>query len=107
MDQVLKRSVFLQRIVHKELGDTIAEQMLIEFAENEHPIFRATTPLSRGSLKSKGRGKSSTHYAADQNTLDSIYRNILSLNQLSVYGAVAAVCEDFEGHKIDRENLRF
>ena len=35
----------------------IAEQMLLEFAESGHPIFRATTPLSRGSLKSKRRGK--------------------------------------------------
>ena len=37
--------------------DNIAEQMLLEFAESGHPIFRATTPLSRGQLKSKGRGK--------------------------------------------------
>ena len=41
--------------------DNIAEQMLLEFAESGHPIFRATTPLSRGQLKSKGRGKLSIH----------------------------------------------
>ena len=34
--------------------DNIAEQLLLEFAESGHPIFRATTPLSRGALKSKG-----------------------------------------------------
>ena len=28
--------------------DNIAEKMLLEFAESGHPIFRATTPLSRG-----------------------------------------------------------
>ena len=28
-----------------------------------------------------------------------IYRIILSVNQLSVYGAVAAVCEEFESHQ--------
>ena len=75
------------------------EQMLLEFAESGHPIFCATTPLSRGSLKSKGRGKLSIHFAADQDTIDTIYRIILSVNQLSVYGAVAAVCEEFEGHQ--------
>ena len=32
-------------------------------------------------------------------TIDTIYRIILSVNQLSVYGAVAAVCEEFEGHQ--------
>ena len=73
--------------------------MLLEFAESGHLIFRATTPLSRGSLKSKGRGKLSIHFAANQDTIDTIYRIILSVNQLSVYGAVAAVCEEFEDHQ--------
>ena len=73
--------------------------MLLEFAESGHPIFRATTPLSRGQLKSKGRGKLSIHFAADQDTIDTIYRIILSVNQLSIYGAAAAVCEEFESHQ--------
>ena len=73
--------------------------MLLEFAESGHPIFRATTPLSRGQLKSKGRGKLSIHFTADQDTVDTIYRIILSVNQLSVYGAVAATCEEFESHQ--------
>ena len=79
--------------------DNIAEEMLLEFAESGHPIFRATTPLSRGQLKSKGRGKLSIHFAADQDPIDTIYRIILSVNQLSVYGAVAAICEEFENHQ--------
>ena len=79
--------------------DNIAEQMLLEFAESGHPVFRATTPLSRGQLKSKGRGKLSIHFTADPDTVDTIYRIILSVNQLSVYGAVAAVCEEFESHQ--------
>ena len=41
----------------------------------------------------------SKNFAADQDTIDTIYRIILSVNQLSVYGAVAAVCEEFEGHQ--------
>ena len=79
--------------------DNVAEQMLLEFAESGHPIFRATTPLSRCALKSKGRGKLSIHFAADQDTIDTIYRIILSVKQLTVYGAVAAICEEFEGHQ--------
>ena len=73
--------------------------MLLLFAESGHPIFRSTTPLSRGKLKSKGKGKVSIHFTADQDTVDTIYRTILSVNQLSVYGAVAAVCEEFESHQ--------
>ena len=73
--------------------------MLLEFAESGHPTFRATTPLSRCILKSKGRVKLSIHFTADGDTIDTIYRMILSVNQLSVYGAVAAVCEEIESHQ--------
>ena len=34
--------------------DRMAEKMMLEFAESGHPVFRATSPLSRGQLKSKG-----------------------------------------------------
>ena len=77
--------------------DNIAADMLLRFAESGHPIFPSTTPLSRGQLKSKGRGKLSIHFSADQDTVDTIYRILLSVNQLSIYGAVAAICEEFVG----------
>ena len=83
--------------------DHIAEDMLLEFAESGHPIFRATTPLSRCQLKSKGKGKVSIHFSADQDTVDTIYRIILSVNQLSIYGAVAATCDEYEGHQDSTE----
>ena len=73
--------------------DYVAEEMLLKFAESGHPIFRSTTPMSRGKLKSKRKGK------ADQDTVDTIYRVVLSVNQLSVYGAVAAICDEYEGHQ--------
>ena len=73
--------------------------MLLEFAESGHRTFRATTPLFRGILKSKGRGKLSIHFAADELTIETIFRIILSVNQLSIYGAVAALCEEFINHQ--------
>ena len=79
--------------------DHIAEEMLLLFAESGHPIFRSTTPLSRGKLQSKGKGKVSIHFTADQDTVDTIYRIILSVNQLSVYGAVAAICDEYVNHQ--------
>ena len=78
------------------IWDHIAEKMLVEFAESGHPIFRATTPLSRCTLKSKGYGKLSIHFAADQETIETIFRIIASANQLSRYGAVAEMCEEYE-----------
>ena len=74
----------------------IAEKMLVEFAESGCPIFRATTPLSRGKLKSKGHGKLSIHFAADQETIETIFRIIVSANQLSLDGPVANMCEECE-----------
>ena len=70
--------------------------LLVDFAESGCPIFRATTPLSRGQLKSKGYGKLSIHFAAVQETIETIFRIIVSANQLSLYGAVAEMCEEYE-----------
>ena len=96
LDQVLQRNGILRkRIVHKELG-TILRKMLLQFAESGHPIFRATTPLSMGILKSKGHGKLSIHFAADELTIETIFRIIAVANQLSLCGAVANMCEEFE-----------
>ena len=62
--------------VHSPQGawDHIAEDMLLEFAESGHPIFRATTPLSRGQLKSKGHGKLSIHFTAHHPTIETFCR---------------------------------
>ena len=79
--------------------DHIADEMLLEFAESGQPIFRATTPLSRRKLKSKGHGKLSIHFTADYPTIETVFRIIISANQLSIYGAVAAICEEFEDHQ--------
>ena len=79
--------------------DHIAEDMLLRFAESGHPTFRVTTPLSRGILKSKRHGKLSIHFTADVDTIDAIYRIILSVNQLSVHGTVTAIYEEFEDHQ--------
>ena len=78
------------------IWDKIAERMLLEFAESGCPIFRATSPLSRGQLKSKGHGQLSIHYAADLVTVETILRIIVSASQVSLYGAVAEICEEYE-----------
>ena len=71
-------------------------KMMLEFAESGHPIFRATNPFSRCRLKSKGHGNLSTHYCADGCTIETIFRRIISVNQLSIHGAVAEMCEEYE-----------
>ena len=68
--------------------------MMIKFGESGHPVFRATSPLSRGTLKSKGGGKLSFHFWADGDTIETVFRTIISVNQLSIHGAVPDVCEE-------------
>ena len=73
--------------------------MLLEFAESGYPTFRPTTPLSRRIIKSKGHEKLSIHFTADYPTIETVFRIIISANQLSIYGAVATICEEFETHQ--------
>ena len=68
--------------------------MMIKFGESGHPVFRATSPFSRRSLKSKGGGQLSIHFCADGDTTETVLRTIISVNQLSIYGAVPDVCEE-------------
>ena len=75
--------------------DRIAEQMMLTFAESTHPVFRSTNPLSRGVLKSKGGGKLSMHFCADQGTIETVFcAQFISVNQLSICGAVSNLCEE-------------
>ena len=75
--------------------DRVAELMMINFGESGHPVFLATSPLSRGTLKSKGGGKLSIHFCADGGTIETVFRTIISVNQLSIYGAVSDLCEEY------------
>ena len=55
------------------IWDNIAEKMLLEFD-----------------------GKLSIHFAATQATIKTVFRITVSANQLSRYGAVAEMCEEYE-----------
>ena len=50
--------------------------------------------MKRGTLKSNGGGKLSIHFCGDPQTDEVIFRTIISVNQLSAYGAVADMCEE-------------
>ena len=75
--------------------DRDAESMMIKFGESGHPVFRATSPLSRGTLKCKGGGKLSIHFCAHGDTIETVFRTIISVNQLNIYGAVSDLCEEY------------
>ena len=69
--------------------------MMVNLSESGHPIFRATSALERGTLKSNKGGKVSIHFCGDYDNVELQFHIIVSVNQLSLYGAVAHLCEEF------------
>ena len=52
--------------------DKVSEQKMIKFGESGHPVFRAASPLSRGTLESNGGGKLSFHFCADGDAVETV-----------------------------------
>ena len=62
-----------------------------------HPVFRTTSTLDRGFLKqSKKGGRLSVRYTGDLSKAELFFffGTIISVNQLSVYGAISDWCEE-------------
>ena len=75
--------------------DKIAENMMTNFSESGHPIFRASSAFQIVEVRSKGHGKKSiTSNGYDENIV-LLLRTVISANQLSVQGAMADLCIDF------------
>ena len=76
-----------------------AEIMMLNFAERGYPVFRATSASERGELKSKGGGK--------KKPFELILRTIISVNQLSIHGAVADLCKEWIQIPKNKLKVRF
>ena len=95
---VIHRSRFWEKVVFYEreqstrnLGQYRGEDV-VGICRKHMSDFRPTTPLSRSQFRSKRHGKLSIHSVATQETIEAIFRIIVSANQLSLYGAVAETC---------------
>ena len=75
------------------MGKT-AEDLMLNFTESGHPVFRVSSTFARDEFRSKGKGFQSIHFNGSDDTIELILRTIISVNQLSVYGAVADLCEE-------------
>ena len=69
--------------------DRTAEKMMQYFQRSGHPIFRCTSPLVRGHVRSKGGGRTTIHFTASDDNVQLLLIMVISVNQLSIYGAVA------------------
>ena len=68
--------------------------MTIEFSKTAHPIFRASSALERGELRSRGGGKKTFHFNGSEQNVELILRTVISANQLGILGAVADMCRE-------------
>ena len=75
-----------------ESGDQTAEQMMLNFEETIHPMFRASSLLERGELRSKEGNTKTIYFNGCEQNVELILRTIISANQLSVHGALTDVC---------------
>ena len=94
---VLRKSgIVSKKTVLKEFGTKLQKGCCwnSQKADVQFSALRAHCPEVNS--KSKGHGKLSIHYAADLETVETIFRIIVSANQLSLCGAVAEMCEEYE-----------
>ena len=68
--------------------------MLLNFAGYGHPIFRGTSASERGKLRSKESGKKSIHFNGSTRNIELLLQMVISVNQLSIYGAAADMIEE-------------
>ena len=68
--------------------------MLENFQRTGHSIFRCTSAFERGQLQSKGGGRTTIHFTACDENIQLILKMIISVNQLSLYGAVAHLIKE-------------
>ena len=71
-----KSGILSVKIVHKVNGTKWLNFWWSHSERGDIPVFRATSPLSRGQLKCKGGGKLSIHYCADQEPMTTVFRTI-------------------------------
>ena len=88
--------VFYGREVHEEFGISSRTRCCWNSQNANVQLSVQQHQFSRSKLKSEGHGTLSIHFASDHQTIETIFRIIAFSNQLSLYGAVANMCEEIE-----------
>ena len=61
--------------------------------------FPCNDSIVQGSAQEQRRGKLTIHFNADYPTIETVFRIVISATQLSIHGAVATICEEFENNQ--------
>ena len=73
--------------------DRVAELMMIKIRRKRTPSFPSHESIV--SRKRSKAGKLSIHFCADGDPIETVFRTIISVNQISIYGAVSEFCEEY------------
>ena len=87
----------------KEDGTSKANQMIAQFQQNGHPVFRGASALDRGTLKRKS-GRNTVHFTAESGNIELMLRTIHSANEVSICGAASTWCVDLAEKMHDQTN---
>ena len=94
--QARKRSGVEVLTTHKKgQWNSTADNMIQRFKETVHPVLKSVSALRHKILKQK-EGKTSIHVNGDSRNTELLFQTVHSVNQLSVYGAVADWCYQFD-----------
>ena len=75
-------------------GIKSAENIMANISGSGHPIFRAPSAFEREELRSKEGGKKSIHFNDSHENIELLLRTVIFANQLSIYGAIADLCNE-------------
>ena len=75
-------------------GDRMTQETMANFSRSGHPIFRASSAIEWGELRSKWGRKKSRHFNGSNETIELLLRTVISANQLSIYGAITDLCDE-------------
>ena len=100
LDHVLKKKWYSSENSPQGAWDKHCRENVAGICREWTSCFPFNDSIVQGVL-SKARGEENCLYTSPQimTQLIRFYRIILSVNQLSVCGAVAAICEEFEDHQ--------
>ena len=69
--------------------------MILELTtESGHPVFRASSAFEGGKSDIKEHGKKSSQFDDNEGNIEMLLRTVISVKQLSIYGALAGWCKN-------------
>ena len=76
--------------------DRVASPRVENFIQKRSSHIHSDQCAGPRSIVEQRGGRKSIHFFADAEPFETIFRTILSANQLSIHGAVADLCDEFE-----------